>query len=158
MSIKDLDLNDPDLMAPCGTNCGVCPYLIAYKTNDQHLKEKLAKSIGIKPEQIICEGCMSEEPLFFCKMCGMKKCVLEKEGIDSCADCDEYPCKIIEKFPYKMFLNRQAWDVNYRKAHNKEDWIKITKEMNSCTSCGALGHWRATVCKECGSEIKERYI
>lgn len=155
--MNDVDLSDPRLLAPCGTNCGVCPYLIAYKTNDESLKEKLAKSIGIKPEKIVCDGCMSEEPLFFCKMCGMKRCVLDNEDIESCAECEEHPCEIIEKFPYKMFLKRQAWDVNYRKTHSKDEWLEKTKEMNSCPSCGELAHWRGRVCKNCGEPLKERY-
>ncbi len=156
MSIKNFNIDDPNLFAPCGTNCGVCPYLIAYKTNDQRMKEKLAKSIGIKPEQIVCEGCMSEEPLFFCKSCCMKSCVAEKE-IESCAECDDYPCSIIEKFPFKMFIKRQSWDVKYRKEHGKEKWLEKTVEMNACPLCQALGHWRQKVCKKCGTEIKERY-
>jgi hypothetical protein len=157
MNIKEFNMHDPALLAPCGTNCGVCPYLIAYKTNDEHLKEKLAKSIGIKPEQIVCEGCRSDEPLFFCKMCGMKQCVKEK-AIESCADCTDFPCKIIDKFPFKEFLKRQAWDVNYRKQYGKEKWLETTIKMNTCPACQNICHWRATICKECGTALDQRYI
>ena len=150
-------MENPELFAPCGTYCGVCPYLIAYKTNDEGMKEKLAKSIGIKPEQIVCDGCRSENPLFFCQKCAMKTCVSEK-GIDSCAECDDYPCIHIEKFPFKLFLKRQDWDVKYRKEHGKEKWLEKTLEMNKCPSCGTLCHWRARRCKACGTELKERYL
>ena len=149
-------MEDSKLFAHCGTYCGVCPYMIAYKTNDESLKAKLAKSIGIKPEQIICEGCMSDNPLFFCKVCAMKKCAREK-GIESCAECDEYPCKNIEKFPFKMFLKRQDWDLKYRKEHGKEKWLEKTIKMNTCASCGNLCHWKANRCRSCGAEMEERY-
>ncbi|MHA1293000.1 MAG: DUF3795 domain-containing protein [Promethearchaeota archaeon] len=146
-----------NLIAPCGVFCGVCPYLIAYKTNDERLKEKLAKSIGIKPEDIICEGCLSDKPLFFCKICKIKSCVLNK-GIESCALCNNWPCELIENYPYKPFIIREKWDVNYRKRYGEEKWIKKTIEMNSCPSCNTLCHWKARICKQCGNELKERYI
>ncbi|MFX1259785.1 MAG: DUF3795 domain-containing protein, partial [Promethearchaeota archaeon] len=118
-------MKDPKLLALCGTNCGVCPFLIAYKTNDERLKEKLAKMIRIKPEEIVCEGCNSEIQFNFCKMCPIKSCVMKK-GFESCVDCDDFPCKIVEQFPFKEFIKRVKWDVNYRKQHSKEEWIAKT--------------------------------
>jgi len=150
-------MEDPILFAPCGTYCGVCPYLIAYKTNDENLKAKLAKSIGIKPEQIICDGCRSDNPLYFCRMCPMKKCVIEKE-IDSCVECEEFPCEKVENFPFKEFLKRVRWDVDYRKKHSKDEWLAKTIEMNTCPSCQTLAHWRAKICKKCGTKLQERYV
>ena len=150
-------MEDPNFMAYCGTNCRVCSFRIAYITNDERLKEKLAKMIGIKPDQIICEGCRSEEPLFICKMCPMKSCVLKK-GYESCVDCDEFPCKIIERFPVKEFIKKVKFDVNYRKKHSKEDWIVKTIELNSCPSCQTLAHWRGRICKSCGTQLKARYL
>jgi ribosomal protein L32 len=150
-------MDDPKLLASCGTYCGVCPYLIAYKTNNESLKQKLAKTVGLKPDQIICEGCNSDLPLVFCRNCPMKKCVNEK-GFQSCAECDEFPCEVIEKFPFKLFLKRQAWDVNYRKEHGDEAWLTKTIEMNTCPSCGNIEHWRAKICKSCGKELEKRYI
>jgi hypothetical protein len=152
-----LKLDNPNLLAPCGVNCGVCPYLIAYKNNDDRLKQKLAKSIGIKPEDIICEGCNSELPIFFCKSCKIKECVRNK-GFESCAECEEYPCNIIERFPFKEFIKRQMWDINYRKKFGKDQWISITTELNTCPTCQSIQHWRARICKSCGTELKERYL
>ncbi len=149
-------MEDPRLLAPCGVHCGVCPYLIAYKTNDTSLKEKLAKSIGIKPEKIVCEGCRSDLPLYFCKICKIKSCVLEK-GIESCAECDNYPCEHIINYPFKPFIVREKWDVNYRKKYGKEAWISTTIQINSCPSCHTLTHWAAKICKKCGTQLKERY-
>lgn len=151
-------MDNPELMAPCGTYCGVCPWRIAYITKDENLKAKLVKMIpGMKTEQIICEGCRSDLPLYFCKSCTMKICV-NKKGIESCAKCEEeYPCSVIKKYPFKEFLIRQKWDIEYRKDHSDEDWLAKTIEMNSCPSCGKLQHWRAKICKSCGGEMPKRY-
>lgn len=149
-------MDDPRVLAPCGTNCSVCPYLMAYKDEDDRLKEKLAKSVRIKPEQVACEGCNSEIPLFFCNQCQIKRCV-QKEGKASCVECEKYPCENIERYPFKPFLQRLKWDVNYQKQFGKEAWIKKTIEINSCSKCNTLNHWKASRCKSCGSELEERY-
>ena len=150
-------MDDPNLIAPCGYYCGVCPYLMAYKDKNEKLKSKLAKGLGIKIDDIKCEGCRSENPFFFCQQCRLKKCV-EKKDIESCAECDEFPCKKVERFPVKEFINRVKWDVNYRKQHGKEKWISKTIELNTCPECNTLNHWQARVCKSCNNELKERYV
>ena len=150
-------MEDPKFLAYCGTNCGVCTFRLAYETNDEQLKEKLAKMIRIKPEQIICEGCKSDLTLFICKVCTIKSCVIKK-GFESCVDCDEFPCKTVERFPVKEFIKRVKYDVNYRKEHTKEDWISKTIELNTCPSCQTLAHWRGKVCKSCGTTLEARYL
>ncbi|MHA1143997.1 MAG: DUF3795 domain-containing protein [Candidatus Helarchaeota archaeon] len=149
-------MDDPKLLASCGVYCDVCPYLIAYKNNDEKLKKKLAKNVGITPEKVICEGCNSDLPFFFCRTCSLKKCVRKKE-IVSCAVCDEYPCKKIEKYPYKPFLRKLNWDVNYQKQHGKKKWIEKTLELNTCPNCGTLNHWMAHACRSCNDKLAERY-
>ena len=146
-----------NLVANCGTYCGVCPYLIAYKTNDEHLKEKLAKSAGLKPEQIVCEGCNSDLAFIFCRTCDTKKCVQEK-GIESCSECGDFPCELVERWEFEDFKNRIKMEVNYRKQYGKEKWIAKSIEMNTCPSCQTLCHWMATVCKSCGTHLEPRYI
>ena len=157
MSLRNLDFEDQKLMAACGVHCGVCPYFIADKSHDQRLKEKLAASIGMKPEQVECEGCNSEAPIFFCKTCDIKNCVQEK-NMESCAECEEYPCKHIEDYPYKPFIQREKWDVTYRKKHGDQEWLKITQQLNTCPSCEAIAHWKARYCKACGRKLEERYV
>ncbi len=154
-----IKMNTPNLFAPCGTYCGVCVWRVAYITKDEKLKAKLCKMVpGMKPEQIVCDGCRSDTPLYLCEMCKMKKCVSKKEDVESCAECDEFPCKIIERYPFKEFIVRVRWDAEYRKKHGKEKWLEKTIEMNTCPDCKTLCHWKASVCKSCGKELEERYI
>ena len=87
-----------ELLAPCGLYCGVCGVYMASRDNNQKLKEKFAVAYGVSPEQIVCRGCLSDEKFVFCKVCGIKKCVTEKD-IEGCHQCEEFPCKLIDDFP-----------------------------------------------------------
>ena len=150
-------MDDPKLLPPCGYHCGVCPYRIAYKDNNEDLKAKLAKSLNIQPEDIKCEGCNSEIVFFFCKICNLKKCV-QKKGLESCVECEEFPCRKIERFPAKEFIKKLKWDVNYHKKYGKDKWIEKTIELNTCQDCNTLNHWQAHLCKSCGNKLKDRYF
>ncbi len=144
-----------ELIAPCGVYCGVCPYLIAYKNNDEELKKKLADNVGIKPEKVACEGCKSNYPFFFCRACKIKTCVFDRK-IESCAVCDEFPCKRIEEYPYKPFIENVRNDIALRRKLGKQKWIDLTIEKNTCPSCQTLNHWRAKHCILCKKDLPER--
>lgn len=149
-------MESKDLFAPCGTYCGVCPWRFAYVNNDEKLKAKLANMVGIEPEDVVCEGCRSDHPLYFCQSCKIKECV-QKKNIESCAECKQFPCKIIENFPFEQFIIRVKWDVAYRKKYGKDKWFEKTIKINKCPSCGMLYHWRSSFCKECNLPLPERY-
>ena len=149
-------MENVNLIAPCGVYCGVCPQMIAYKNNDERLKQKLAMNFGLQPEDIACEGCRSDKPFVFCAACTIKSCVNDK-GIESCAECGEFPCDTIENFPVKQFIKKVKWDVEERRRLGKDEWIARTIEMNSCPSCGTLNHWVAKKCIACKEELPQRY-
>jgi len=58
----------------CGFNCINCPY---YKDSK-------------------CYGCKSSSCHQICSTCNIKQCNLNKH-INSCGECNEYPCKYIKK-------------------------------------------------------------
>ena len=76
--------------------------------------------------------------------------------IESCALCDDYPCKIVEDYPYKPFIEHAKNDIEARKKLGKEEWIKSTIEKNTCPSCKTLNHWRANKCMSCEEVLPER--
>ena len=53
-------MENPELIADCGLHCAACIYYVAHKTNNQYLKEKIAKSNGVPVEDIACTGCKSD--------------------------------------------------------------------------------------------------
>jgi hypothetical protein len=149
-------MNNQELIAPCGVYCGVCPQRIAHKSKNEKLKEKLAANYGLKPEDISCDGCNSKNLFLFCVSCEIKSCVQKKE-IESCAECKEFPCEIIDNFSVKQFIEKVKWDVNYRREHGKDHWIAKSIELNTCPSCQSLNHWVAKRCISCKDELPKRY-
>ena len=147
-------MNNPNLFAPCGTYCGICVWRVAYITKDEKLKAKLCKMIpGMKPEQIVCDGCRSDTPLYLCEMCKMKKCESKKEDVESCAECDEFPCKIIttwsDPLDKKVMLSAiPAW-----RDLGTEKWVEAEEKRYKCPKCGNLLYHGAKKCKKCNFSV-----
>ena len=94
-----------ELVAFCGLICSNCGAFLATKNNDDEKRIEVAKLWSkeyrseIKPEDINCDGCISDEGNLFnyCKICEIRKCGKEK-GVVNCAYCDDYFCQKLEKF------------------------------------------------------------
>jgi hypothetical protein len=83
----------------CGYNC----YLCAAQSDDINVRRKLVdawrKYLGHQhytAENVACEGCKSEGDKIADKQCEARPCAREK-GLESCAQCDEFPCKKVSK-------------------------------------------------------------
>jgi len=93
-----------EMIAFCGALCSECGAFLATMNDDDKKREEVAqlwsKEYGsnIKPEDINCDGCLSEGGNLFdySKVCEIRKCGKEK-GITNCAYCDEYSCERLEK-------------------------------------------------------------
>ena len=84
----------------CGIDCEVCEAYIATLTDNDALKEKVAKRWSdlygkkIRPGDVNCRGCSSvgTKGIYCDTMCRIKPCC-RKKGIDTCAQCPDFPCK-----------------------------------------------------------------
>ena len=93
------------MIAFCGLVCNECPAFIATKENDNVRRKETAEewskqfNTSIKPEDINCEGCVSNSEVLFShpRVCEIRKCGQEK-GIVNCAHCDEYACDRLSDF------------------------------------------------------------
>jgi len=125
------------MIAFCGLTCTECPTFIATRKDDDEERKKVAelwskerkkiselwskerkKKYGelwfkeydsdIKPEDINCDGCLSEgDRLFnYCKVCEIRKCGKEK-GVKNCTYCDDYACEKLNKL-LKMVSEAEA--------------------------------------------------
>jgi hypothetical protein len=90
------------IVSACGIDCYKCECYIATRDNDQTGKEIVAQKwskqyeANLTSKDIECEGCMSDGMHFaWCHKCPIRRCVIDK-GYQSCADCEEYPCKTVE--------------------------------------------------------------
>jgi len=88
--------------AYCGIDCSACPVYIATINDDDDLRRKTAKEWGVlynrkfNEEDILCYGCKSQRLFFLCAKCDIRECNVNK-GIDTCSQCNKYPCDRIEK-------------------------------------------------------------
>ncbi|TKJ47939.1 hypothetical protein CEE34_01120 [Candidatus Aerophobetes bacterium Ae_b3a] len=93
------------MIAFCGIVCTECEAFLATQKDDDNERRKVAElwckefKAEIKPEDINCDGCLSENGRLFdhCKVCEIRQCAQEKD-IKNCAYCDDYACEKLNKF------------------------------------------------------------
>lgn len=83
-----------EMIGYCGYNCRLC----AARSDDPAVRQKMIdgwrKLFGHEnytAENVKCAGCRGDGPIAD-KQCEARPCAMEK-GIESCADCDEFPCE-----------------------------------------------------------------
>ena len=85
-----------EYIAYCGLDCKSCDAYIATVTDDNELREKVAKEwselngVEITPEMINCLGCRTDgiKTVYCDKLCPIRACGLKK-GFNTCGDCAE---------------------------------------------------------------------
>ena len=93
------------MIAVCGTVCSECPCFLATQKDDDAKRKETAETwskmynADIKPEDINCDGCMSDGTRIFnyCNICEIRKCAKEK-SVENCAYCNEYACEKLTEF------------------------------------------------------------
>ena len=88
-------------MEPVLTRCGYrCDLCLAYRpnvekdpTNPQTLSEGWYQYFGFRlpAPEIVCDGCMADNPKLIDQGCPVRPCVMEK-GLDNCSQCEDYVC------------------------------------------------------------------
>jgi len=140
----------PELLAPCGLYCGLCGVYVAGRDNNQKLKEKLAGAYGVAPEQVDCEGCLSDKKFVYCQVCNIRTCVMGKK-YEGCHQCNEFPCKFIEDFPVPEGKKNILRSIPARRALGTEKWVEGEENRFKCSHCGFQmfrGPRRCASCKE----------
>lgn len=141
---------DREQLSPCGLFCGVCGILAAHRDNNQKLKEKLAAAYSLKPQDIACRGCLSDQVFIYCRACPIRKCAAEKT-LEGCHLCGEFPCTHIKNFPYPEGKAEIMRAVPEWKKMGTEKWIENQLLRHSCPSCKARlfrGAKRCPACKQ----------
>ena len=142
MSVKN------EFLSPCGMYCSVCAVRAAQQNNDQELKTILASYFGTSPENIVCEGCMSEKTFQFAKTCSIRACAQEKK-LKDCRQCDDFPCNNIKNFPIEAARNNMLKSIPRWKELGTERWVAEQEKHFSCSKCGTLLHRYADKCSNC---------
>jgi hypothetical protein len=144
------------LGAVCGLYCGACTIYRLTHDIDRKDKEVALKAMSERMkapvEEIHCEGCLSDDVMFFCRRCEMKKCATSKPGVIRCSDCVDFPCEIITKFNNDGVAHHGECLKNVRrqKKIGIEEWLEEEYERVRCQYCGVSLDWYARVCHRCG--------
>jgi hypothetical protein len=118
-----VDSSCKKLAAPCGLYCGVCVDYLDYKSCHDC--------------QCSSESCDSTEHH---ANCDVYKCCVDKKGIESCGDCDDFPCSkliqfrcspiwihhlpVIENLRRRKIIGAEKWDEEQREVWSNEWYLE----------------------------------
>ncbi len=131
----------PDLVAPCGMNCGVCKAYLAYSRGVPPQKGKVSH----------CSGCLVRN-----KKCAFIKrnCEKIRKGqIRFCYECVGMPCKRLAhldehyraRYGMSMIENQKTL-----KAKGIDEFLNSQAEKYRCPSCGDVVSVHDGKCYACG--------
>jgi hypothetical protein len=149
-----------DFLAPCGLYCGVCGVYYATRDNNEKFINKLigvyeGKVPGladISPEDIRCEGCMSDTVSLFCRMCSIKDCTREK-GYLGCHECDDFPCQFIDDFPMPVGKKVILRSIPYWREWGTEKYVRDEEARYVCPECDHQLFRGAKRCNQCKTPV-----
>jgi len=135
----------------CGLYCGAC---LTLRANKEGKVEEAAKAWGMKPEDLVCNGCKSEVNASSCRECEIKACAKTK-GVDFCIECPDYPCQYLKDLQADEWVHHRVILDNLEriKSAGLDNWLAEQKERWSCPNCGNPTGWYDAKCKKCGAEV-----
>jgi len=152
---------NPNYLAPCGLYCGVCGILYATRNNDDKFKERLVGvykgnlpgSESFSAADIYCEGCLSEKPFLFCRLCPIKDCAKEK-GYAGCHQCSDFPCRFINEFPVPVGKKVILRAIPHWRQVGTEKWAQDEETRYLCPGCGHKLFRGAKRCNKCKTPVE----
>jgi hypothetical protein len=137
----------PELIAPCGMNCGLCKSYLAYSRGVPTKKGKVSH----------CAGCRIRD-----KNCAfIKRNCPKKVGkqLMSCSECDEIPCrrlKHLDQHYQEHYCMSMVKNLKEIKEKSIEEFLKDQEAKFRCPSCGDVVSVHDGKCYACG--YKSPYI
>jgi hypothetical protein len=134
----------PELIAPCGMNCGICKAYIAYTKGIPRQRGKVTQ----------CTGCFPRAKNCYIKR-GCKK--LSNHEIQSCHECDTMPCESLQHLD-KRYRERYGMsmveNLKMLKAVGIETFLASQQEKYKCPNCGDVICVHDGKCYSCGSKTR----
>ena len=130
----------PELIAPCGMNCGICKAYIAYTHRIPRQRGRVTYCAGCRPRAKNC---------YIKRNC--KK--LTSRQVQYCFECDAMPCKNLnhldtryrERYGMSMVEN-----LKMLKAEGMDEFLKKQEEKYRCPNCGDVVCVHDGKCYNCG--------
>ena len=136
----------PDLIAPCGINCGICKSYLAYSRGVAYKKGEVSH----------CTGCLVRN-----KTCAFikKDCEkLRKKQIRFCYECVDMPCEKLAKLDeyYRAhFGMSMVENQKMMKEKGIEEFLTSQAAKNRCPSCGDVISVHNGKCYVCGYQASK---
>ena len=116
------------MTAPCGLDCFNCLMYLA--NENEELRAKISKNIGIPFEQAVCKGCREEagKPDFlnWTEPCNVYRCIT-KRNLDFCSQCSDFPCDNLHPYADRASEvphNTKVFNLCLIKKMGLESWAK----------------------------------
>lgn len=154
----------------CGLYCGACDILLAYKKGLEtelrpdwsDLPSELNKlPFSARKAEIKCYGCKTDTVFAGCSKCVIRKCAMNRNGIETCLDCNSYPCwrvkitAIVKKVLNleKKLPHLRAIKTNLEVIRNNgmQIWMEEQNRKWQCPHCGKRLSWYRASCIDCNS-------
>jgi len=160
------EIQNKDLMAPCGLHCGTCGVYISTRDGNEKFRAVMGKLYGTKPEETACLGCMQPDPpkkLYkYCHDCTIRNCVKSKEYY-SCHQCEDWPCDMIENFGFATGVRVMKQTIpiwrekvaEYGDEKGSPEWSRAEFERYHCSSCGKPLFRGAQTCRACNKSVAD---
>jgi hypothetical protein len=139
-----------EMIGYCGYSCHLC----AARSDDPAVRQKLVDGWrrffgheNYTAENVRCDGCRSEGRLAD-KTCQVRPCAQEK-GVESCACCDEFPCKKIKSlmgsqdgmlifcYPKTASITEEEYNLCMRQ------FVSMPNLLKSLAQAGKMPLWAA---------------
>lgn len=135
-------LFNKNMLAYCGLYCEQCSFKAAH--DEQSLKHLEPIPYPFTQRDLSdynCEGCKG---YCICGACKIKPCASAR-AIDSCADCDSFPCEHINAFATDGLPHHKIAVENLHHIHKNgvEAWFKTVQPLLKC-DCGEKQTWYYT--------------
>jgi len=137
---------NPDLIAPCGMNCGICKAYLAYSRGVPYKKGEVTH----------CTGCLvrNKNCAFIRRDCEK----LRKKQIRFCYECADMPCKQLSKLD-ELYRARYRMGMieNLKMIREKgiDEFLKSQSEEYRCVSCGDIISVHNGKCYACGYQAEK---
>jgi hypothetical protein len=130
----------PELVAPCGMNCGICKGYLAYIHGVPRQRNKVT----------YCSGCLPRGKNCYVKR-GCKR--LTHNQVKYCYECDVMPCEKIahlDKRYRECYGMSMVENLKTLKAIGMDQFLKEQAEKHACPSCGDVVSVHDGKCYGCG--------
>ncbi len=133
----------PELIAPCGMNCGICVAFFGYTMKGKKRKHR-------------CNTCRSRKNQ--CAFIKEKCDKLATKQIEYCFECTDFPCENLRTLD-KRYRNKYGMsmieNLNYIQTNGIEQFLKNEQERWKCPNCGGTICVHNKICYTCSQTQKK---